>query len=453
MKWYPQNLLSGLRTALFLPAPRDFAASWHALAAIAATTVLSQLALEFAIDGRGGEWGYSWYEYQVCLFSLVLLASYAAGSLACKGGRVLDIAVAFLNAYYFIFLPYALVKIMAAEKFYESGLAPLVERAILVWAFLVMFRIASRHAAGDNALKLVVSGLAAAGALYLLNSQVYFSRIYYVHESSGPQETSPLDKMTSEEVFGLQPGLRRKELEKLAKSKPGETDIYALTLGTYAHQKVFLRDVNYVGTRLKDRLGVTNILPMVNNKTTVETTPLANTTNLQAYLGELAKHYMQPEEDILFIYLTSHGSAENGLTVNLGYQFSQLDISPQRLQKILRDSGIRNRVIVIAACYSGVFIPPLQDDNTMVMTAAAADRMSFGCSDESPLTYFTEAYFLNALSRTTDLEKAFAVAQDVVKKREDMGNVEKNSNPQIFVGGKIREALRKYKGASIAATE
>ncbi|MBI1216296.1 MAG: (d)CMP kinase [Alphaproteobacteria bacterium] len=424
MKWYLQNLRCGLRTAFFFPAPQRFIGSWHALMAIAATFVLSQLAMEFAIDGTGGEIAYSCGKYLACLFSLTLIASYISGYAARQSDRILDIAVAFLNSYYFIFLAYAFLIISDPDSFYESGSAASYQELIPIWAFLVMFRIVS-DICSPELKKLVVSGVIAAAALYLLNSHVYFSRIYYVEEPEPQRAASPLDKMTSEELFNMQAGLRAQGLKGLKKSKPGQTDIYALTLGAYGYQDVFMRDVKYVGERLKSRLGVTNIIPMLNNRATVQTTALADATNLKAYLKQIAAHYMQPKEDILLLFMTSHGGAKTGLSVNLEYRYSLMDITPQMLKKILDDSGIQNRIIVISACYSGTFIPVLKDAHTIIMTAAAKDRVSFGCSDQENLTYFTQAYFMNGLSETTDLAKDFDIAKEAVQARK----IRRHQNP------------------------
>jgi len=73
-------------------------------------------------------------------------------------------------------------------------------------------------------------------------------------------------------------------------------------------------------------------------------------------------------------------------------------LSAQRLGELLRDSGIRWKVVLISACYSGGFIDPLADERTLVITASRADRTSFGCADTNELTDFGRAYFKEALS-------------------------------------------------------
>ena len=99
---------------------------------------------------------------------------------------------------------------------------------------------------------------------------------------------------------------------------------------------------------------------------------------------------MNREEDVLFLMLTSHGSDEPSLSVSNGdWPLEQLD--GHALRASLDESGIRWRVIVISACHSGAFIQPLADDGTIVLTAAAKERTSFGCDDAADLTYFGQA--------------------------------------------------------------
>ena len=48
------------------------------------------------------------------------------------------------------------------------------------------------------------------------------------------------------------------------------------------------------------------------------------------------------------------------------------------LAELLAESGIRWKVVLVSACYSGGFIPPLADEQTLVMTAARADGRERG---------------------------------------------------------------------------
>ena len=63
-------------------------------------------------------------------------------------------------------------------------------------------------------------------------------------------------------------------------------------------------------------------------------------------------------------------------------------------------------------------IEPLKDDYTLIMTASAADRTSFGCGIESNATYFADALFQHALRFEDSFVKAFAQARERIAARE-----------------------------------
>ena len=144
--------------------------------------------------------------------------------------------------------------------------------------------------------------------------------------------------------------------------------------------------------------------------------PFANLTTLRDTLATMAER-MNRDEDVLFLYITTHGSPEHLLSVDLPpYQFDPID-GPS-LRAALDDAGIRYRVIVLSACYAGGLLPALEGPDTAVFTAAAADRSSFGCEDGRDWTYFGEAFYTQGLAQTSDLERAFERARASVTRRE-----------------------------------
>ena len=157
-------------------------------------------------------------------------------------------------------------------------------------------------------------------------------------------------------------------------------------------------------------------------------TQLATRENLARAARTLAER--SGPEDLVFIYLTSHGSRHHEL--NLDQPRLQLaDLPASELAALLAPLKQRNKVVVICACYSGGFIPPLKDEKTLVMTAARADRVSFGCSEENDFTYFGRALFAEALGETDNLERAFELARERVAEREQSDGFEP-SEPQIW---------------------
>jgi hypothetical protein len=151
----------------------------------------------------------------------------------------------------------------------------------------------------------------------------------------------------------------------------------------------------------------------------------------------MAARSINPTTDVLLIILTSHGSPD-GLAVNAGRRTGTL--TPSRLGGLLDQTGVRYKVVIISACYSGVFIPRLARDDTLVITAADAKHPSFGCEDTAKWTYFGDAFFNSALRRAATLREAFTVARGLITKREASNHFE-HSNPQLAGGANVEPLL------------
>src|SRR4029077_9041476 len=108
-------------------------------------------------------------------------------------------------------------------------------------------------------------------------------------------------------------------------------------------------------------------------------------------------------------------------------------LTPSALARMLADSGIKWKVIVISACFSGGFIEPLKDATTLIITAADAFHSSFGCEYDSDYTWFSEALYDEALRETFSFAEAFDMAKETVSDRERAEGYQA-SNPQMFVG-------------------
>ncbi|AXO63113.1 C13 family peptidase [Ectopseudomonas oleovorans] len=205
-------------------------------------------------------------------------------------------------------------------------------------------------------------------------------------------------------------------------------ELYVLTLAGDGKQSVFMREADYVSRLMRERFGAHGSISLINHRDHLADRPLATRENLTRVVQALAAR--SGEEDLIFIYLTSHGSRRHEL--NLDQPRLQLaDLPASELAALLAPLKQRNKVVVISACYSGGFIPPLKDEKTLVMTAARADRVSFGCSEENDFTYFGRALFAEALGETDNLERAFELAKERVAEREQSDGFEP-SEPQIW---------------------
>ena len=206
-----------------------------------------------------------------------------------------------------------------------------------------------------------------------------------------------------------------------------------------ASQRVFAEEIKLAAHVVGERFDtVSRQLLLINDHRDFDSYPLATVSGLRYALGELAKK-MQPDRDILFLSLSSHGSREPLLAVSNGILPLE-QVTGDNLASALRDSGIKWRVIVISACHAGAFIAPLKDPNTVLITAAAADRTSFGCSDDRDLTYFGEAFYRDALPRARSLQDAFALTRLAIATREHAERVTP-SDPQAYFGGQIEQLL------------
>jgi hypothetical protein len=67
---------------------------------------------------------------------------------------------------------------------------------------------------------------------------------------------------------------------------------------------------------------------------------------------------MDRQEDVLILFTTSHGAP-------FGLYYNDADngygaISPSRLRLMLDELGLSNRLLILSACYSGIFVPALR---------------------------------------------------------------------------------------------
>lgn len=205
-------------------------------------------------------------------------------------------------------------------------------------------------------------------------------------------------------------------------------ELYTLTLGGDGKQSVFLRESDYVSNMLASRFGAFGQIRLVNHREHLIDRPMATRENLRRAALTLAER--SGPEDLVFIYLTSHGTSEHELVLDQP-RMELADLPADELAAVLAPLKNRDKVIVISSCYSGGFIPALKDERTLVMTASRADRVSFGCSEEANFTYFGDALFAQALNQTDDLEQAFKLARATVAERELADGFEA-SEPQIW---------------------
>ncbi|WP_445116390.1 C13 family peptidase [Acinetobacter sp. WZC-1] len=242
------------------------------------------------------------------------------------------------------------------------------------------------------------------------------------------EETPPT---LSENAFYAQSRLLNKALEQVQFGEFAQTHWYFLGVAGASYQDVFKLEIERIREQFDTRFGTYGrSLALVNNPETRTELPVASRTSMEMALRRIGQQ-MNRESDVLFLYMTSHGLPNQFEMENEPIDLK--DVDPTWLRAALDRSGIRWKVIVISACYSGSFIPALQSPDTLIITASAADRASFGCSSDTDSTYFGRAFFDQAMREHNSLRAAFQQAVETVTKWESSQGFEP-SEPQWVMG-------------------
>jgi len=135
------------------------------------------------------------------------------------------------------------------------------------------------------------------------------------------------------------------------------------------------------------------------------------------------------------IYFTSHGTPD-------GIIVGEREVGPRKMAAMVKNScGDKPSVIVMSSCFSGQFVPALKGGNRIVITAARADRTSFGCGELDQYTFFDDC-FLRALPMANDFVRLGDLVRQCVAFREKQLGAAPPSEPQVNVGPKVAFTLR-----------
>jgi hypothetical protein len=150
------------------------------------------------------------------------------------------------------------------------------------------------------------------------------------------------------------------------------------------------------------------------------------------------------------IYVTSHGNTQ-------GIKFGEKLASPEDIAGLGdKTCGGRPTIMIMSACHSGVFIQPLSAPNRLVMSAARADRSSFGCGTDNKYPYFDECMIEN-LPNSHDFVALTGQVKSCVARMETAGHFAPPSEPQLSIGTVIgpmlqQDAFLKPPSTSVASS-
>jgi hypothetical protein len=279
-----------------------------------------------------------------------------------------------------------------------------------------------------------------AGLLWLGASYFLAPTVWYIPDD----EESSASELNREQLLFDQPARIDAELAKMSAPAADAAAVYFVGFAGFGNQRVFAEEIGTAASVVGERYQTSKRqLLLINDRRDEETLPYATAPALRYGLAQVAKR-MNRERDVLFLALSSHGGEDATLSVS-NEAFYWNDLSGGELREMLDASGIQWRVIVISACHSGSFIEHLKDERTIVLTAAAKERTSFGCSDDRDLTYFGEAFYRDALPAAPTLRSAFEAAYAAIDAREKTEKVSR-SDPQASFGELMEKKLAEMEG-------
>jgi hypothetical protein len=293
---------------------------------------------------------------------------------------------------------------------------------------------------GEPQRRAFAAGGALLAACFALNAHFFFNPSFWYEPDPEIDSESQTQPRIERDQLAFDQGLRvESSLRALQRDPASQAQVFFVGFAGHGEQRVFAGEIDTAAKQVAARYGDgLRSLRLVNDRRDLERHPWASVSALNATLRGLPR-VMDVERDVLFLALSSHGSEDGYLSVSNGLPFTH-DLHAGDLARMLRESGIRWKVIVISACHAGSFIEELKDENTIVLTAAAAERTSFGCSDDRDLTYFGEAFYRDALPGAGSLREAFEVARASIARREKTEGISV-SDPQAHFGAAMDRKL------------
>ena len=116
-------------------------------------------------------------------------------------------------------------------------------------------------------------------------------------------------------------------------------------------------------------------------------------------------------------------------------------MTPDMMANIVRSAcGTRPTVVIVSACYSGIFVNALAAPNRMVLTAASRERTSFGCGADETYPWF-DGCIIETLPTASDFLALAAGTRACVARKEAALGATPPSDPQMFVGAEMQMRL------------
>lgn len=429
------NLAAGLRLALGLPVTRTaFRVDAAQLVLLVVVSALVDAGIDWLRQGPGVMLDASAVGGELAGFATLMLAAALLAWAARDAALVVALPVVVFASMPVVQSSHALTTLFAPDGDASTWIGDALPTAILVWFLFVLGRSAFVALAPHP-----LRPLRALAATVLLSAPL-LAPDGLLPEASWwrGQDMASLDpgNPAAEPILSLQRELQDEALAALGEHVQGETDLYFVGFAPDGDGAAWHERLEAARRMMDGHWGTEGrSLVYVNDASRLTEAPIASVTHLREALDEIAAA-SNPDEDIVMLYVAGRSNADGSLAVRLP-PLGLVQLSGPGLASLLKQAGLKWRVIVVATCAPQPFLDALGDENTLIIAAAGAAQGARGCGRGSAPTAFGDTLFGEALATAATLPAAFAAAHATLAAQ--------GPPPIIHVGGAIGAQLARLR--------
>jgi hypothetical protein len=432
-----RNLVAGARLASFVRVDRTaFRVDLVQWVLIVVVSALVDIALDGVRAAPDASWSPLGVNGELFALGLLMVTSAVIAMLCRDAALFVALPIATLAAFPLLQVVHALPAALHFDL--PEPWSTAFEIAMLAWMVLLCVRAVHVLSESPKSRRIV---RALAGGL-LLSLPLWFAPLAGPFEgwwsddedqAAAPADTNP----ASEPVMAVQSYLLDQALDNLDDERPGITDLYFVGFAPDSRQDGFRRELDLAQRVLDERFDTRGrSITLLNHPDTATEVPFATLTNLRRVLQELGDA-IDPDDDIVMLYLTGAPDPENGLAAVLP-PLELVPITPESVEQLLDSANIRFRVIVVSTCAAGAWIDALQSEDSAVLVSSPAQSHAPGCAGSAQPSPFSEALFGRALHSADSIPAAFA---QVVHDLTPQGG----TAPQLWMGRNVEAQLKQVK--------
>lgn len=431
------NLAAGARIALFLRVQRPmFRIDAAQLVLAFIVSALFDNAADWLRQGPDVVLDWSALGAELAAFALLVTVSAVLGWLFRESALVLALPIVALVSLPIVQIVNVGPTLLAKSNAVPGWMPTLAWYVIVAWFCIVLWR--SAHVTlQPHRLRFVrsfASGLALALPLFLPTG-VLPEGSWWERENAPAaiDGTNPV----AEPVLALQRELQEEALGALVEHTQGSSELYFIAFAPDGDGATWRQRVEQAKRVMDERWSTEGrSLAYVNDVALLTQAPMATVTHLRQALEEIAGA-IDPDEDVVMLYVAGRSNPDGSMLVSLP-PLGLVQLSGAGLAHLLRQAGIRWRVIVVATCAPQSFHDALADENTLVFAASGKGEQRAGCASGGVPTAFADALFGEAMTKASSLPAAFETVQRKASAR--------GPAPSLHVGAAIAEQLKRLRG-------